>query len=274
MDNLLNNSDLFVYNYVFKSCGLLNYKIINDLYFIKNIINEDNIVISNWSSSITYSYLENQEIKTYIYNQKRINLLDKKYEDGDIKKYDEIAKNIKNIEGADEKIKEKPELLFALGDNAKPEDKAKTQEYVKQTKNILDHIDVEHISDEKFYDKLKAEFDKTENGILAWCKNNEKRLELYTNKELPNDIKNDIIPKLWNAKSFLTTVSNELNDSYNPFYDYDLIILLEADENEQGKNTEGLEDRVKKGCEAINTLFATNKESEFISKYKECIKYI
>lgn len=79
MDNLLNNSDLFVYNYVFKSCGLLNYKIINDLYFIKNIINEDNIVISNWSSSITYSYLENQEIKTYIYNQKRINLLDKKY---------------------------------------------------------------------------------------------------------------------------------------------------------------------------------------------------
>jgi hypothetical protein len=241
-------------------------KIIN----VKAIMSKLGIKESTVLNSIKELLLEDTGNKELDNIKKELkNLLDKKFEDGDITKYDEIAKNIKNIEGADEKIKERPELLFALGDDAKPEDKAKTQEYVKQTKNILDNIDVEHISDEKFYDKLKAEFDKTEDGILDWCKNNEKRLELYTNKELPNDIKEDIIPKLWNAKSFLTTVSNELNDSYNPFYDYDFIMLLEADENEQGKNTEGLGDRVKKGCEAINTLFATNKESEFITKYKD-----
>ena len=79
LDNLLNNSDLFVYNYVFKSIGILDYKILNDLYFIKNIINNENIIVSNWSSSITYTYINNNELVTNLFNRKIINKLNKKY---------------------------------------------------------------------------------------------------------------------------------------------------------------------------------------------------
>lgn len=79
LDNLLNNSDLFVYNYVFKSIGILDYKIIHDIDLIKYMINEENIVICNWSSTITYSYLNNSEIITNPLNINIINNLDKKY---------------------------------------------------------------------------------------------------------------------------------------------------------------------------------------------------
>lgn len=79
LDNLLNNSDIFVYNYVFKYIGLLNYKIIRDIDIIKNIIDENNIIISNWSSSITYTYFNGKELLTYPLNIKIINTLNKKY---------------------------------------------------------------------------------------------------------------------------------------------------------------------------------------------------
>lgn len=79
LDNLLNNSDLFVYNYVFKSIGILDYKIIHDIDLIKYMINDENIVICNWSSTITYSYLNNSEIITNLLNINVINNLDKRY---------------------------------------------------------------------------------------------------------------------------------------------------------------------------------------------------
>lgn len=79
VDTLLCNSDLFVYNYVFESIGLINYKIINDLDIISNIIDDDNIIVMNWSSSINYAYKLDNQINLYPFNSKIINTLKKKY---------------------------------------------------------------------------------------------------------------------------------------------------------------------------------------------------
>lgn len=79
LDTLLCNSDIFVYKYVFESMGLLNYKIINDIDILRKHLNEDNIIIMNWSSSTNYCYLNCDEIVISKYNKKIINNLDKKY---------------------------------------------------------------------------------------------------------------------------------------------------------------------------------------------------
>ncbi|MCH5166839.1 MAG: hypothetical protein J1F35_03005 [Erysipelotrichales bacterium] len=79
LDTLLCNSDLFVYKYVFENMGLLNYKIINDIDILKNHLNDDNIIIMNWSSSINYCYINNNEIVINKFNEKIINRIGKKY---------------------------------------------------------------------------------------------------------------------------------------------------------------------------------------------------
>ena len=79
LDNLLCNSDIFVYRYVFENMGLLNYKIITDIDILKNHLNEDNLIIMNWSSSMNYCYLNNKEIVINRFNEKIINGLNKKY---------------------------------------------------------------------------------------------------------------------------------------------------------------------------------------------------
>ena len=79
LDTLLNNSDLFVYNYVFESLGLINYKVINDLDIINKIIDEDNIIVMNWSSTMNYAYKLENQINIYPLNINIINTLKKKY---------------------------------------------------------------------------------------------------------------------------------------------------------------------------------------------------
>jgi hypothetical protein len=79
LDSNLNNSDIFVYKYVFNNIGLLNYKIINDIDIIKEELNKDNIIIMSWNSSINYCYLDNENIIVNKYNNKIINNLNKKY---------------------------------------------------------------------------------------------------------------------------------------------------------------------------------------------------
>lgn len=64
---------------MFSSLGLIDYEITSDLEFIKNIINDENIIIMNWSSSINYAYINNNEICIYPFNANIINTLDKKY---------------------------------------------------------------------------------------------------------------------------------------------------------------------------------------------------
>lgn len=59
--------------------GLLNYKITTDLDYIKKELNEDNIIIMNWSSSINYAYINNNEIIVNKLNVEIINSLNKKY---------------------------------------------------------------------------------------------------------------------------------------------------------------------------------------------------
>lgn len=193
------------------------------------------------------------------------NLLDKKFEDSDLEKYDEIKDELNKLDGIQKEIKEKPELVLALDDN---EDKTKSQEYINQTKDILDDINIENISKKEFYNELKSKFDKMEDGILDWCQNNEYRLKLYTDHKLPEDIENDIIPKIWNAENFLRIIVKPLTDSYNPFYEYDFIMLLEDEQNKEKKQEE-IANKVKNGCEAIKKMLTIVKENDFINQYKE-----
>ena len=79
LDSTLNNSELFVYRYVFDSIGLLNYRIINDVSIVKDLLNDDNIILFSWTSGIYYCYLNNNEIVVNKYNNKVINNLKKKY---------------------------------------------------------------------------------------------------------------------------------------------------------------------------------------------------
>ena len=79
LDRTLNNSELFVYRYVFDSIGLLNYRITNDVSIVKDLLNDDNIILFSWTSGIYYCYLNNNEIVVNKYNNKVINNLKKKY---------------------------------------------------------------------------------------------------------------------------------------------------------------------------------------------------
>lgn len=79
LDTLLCNSDIFVYKYVFENMGLLNYKIISDIDIVKSHLNDENIIIMNWSSSIHYCYINNHEIVINKFNSKIIDNLKKKY---------------------------------------------------------------------------------------------------------------------------------------------------------------------------------------------------
>lgn len=79
VDTLLCNSDIFVYKYVFENMGLLNYKIISDIDIVKNHLTDENVIIMNWSSSIHYCYINNNEIVINNFNAKIIDKLKKKY---------------------------------------------------------------------------------------------------------------------------------------------------------------------------------------------------
>lgn len=79
LDPLLNNSEKFVYRYVFDSIGLLNYHITDDVSIVKDIIEDDNIILFSWTSGIYYCYKNDKEIVVNRYNNKVINSLKKKY---------------------------------------------------------------------------------------------------------------------------------------------------------------------------------------------------
>ncbi len=79
LDPLLNNSEKFVYRYVFDSIGLLNYHITDDVSIVSDIIEDDNIILFAWTSGIYYCYKNDKEIVVNRYNNKVINSLKKKY---------------------------------------------------------------------------------------------------------------------------------------------------------------------------------------------------
>ena len=79
LDPLLNNSEKFVYRYVFDSIGLLNYHITDDVSIVNDIIEDDNIILFSWTSGIYYCYKNDKEIVVNRYNNKVINNLKKKY---------------------------------------------------------------------------------------------------------------------------------------------------------------------------------------------------
>lgn len=79
LDTLLSNSDIFVYKYVFNRIGIMDYKMITDLDLVKNQLNSNNIIVFNWSSSINYCTLEDDNIYINTFNLRDINRSNKKY---------------------------------------------------------------------------------------------------------------------------------------------------------------------------------------------------
>ncbi len=79
LDTLLNNSELFVYKYIFNRIGIMDYKIVNDLDIVKNYLTNDNIIVFNWSSSTNYATILNNQIVVEPFNQDKINNSHKKY---------------------------------------------------------------------------------------------------------------------------------------------------------------------------------------------------
>lgn len=79
LDTLLSNSDLFVYKYVFNRIGIMDYKIVNDLDIVKDKLNKDNIIVFNWSSSVNYAMILDEQIIVNTFNLRDINRSNKKY---------------------------------------------------------------------------------------------------------------------------------------------------------------------------------------------------
>ena len=116
-------------------------------------------------------------------------------------------------------------------------------------------------------------FKKTEDGIEQWCGDDEEKLKLYTSRQFPDDIKNDILTKVWNAKAFLTDEYKKM-ESFNPFSTFDLLMLLEADEEgtdnkeekpEEKKNELG--EKVKAAAGKIKELLGIAEDKQFITDY-------
>lgn len=170
------------------------------------------------------------------------------------------------------------QLLYAISSikgeqNEEPTDQNDIKKLELGTEK-LDKIlaDEKAFMDEDFsktYEKIKAEYEDLEKDIKSYCEGNEEKLDVYEHgKQLIAKYKDDILPKLWFAYTFLDNETKPKNENYNPFIDYSLLYLLEAE-------TEGNEGNVDndKLREYIKSLFGTMKElmtsKEFTSKYDE-----
>jgi hypothetical protein len=163
------------------------------------------------------------------------------------------------------------DLIFGLSNES--ENREKLKPFIDETKKMIENITPENIFDDKFIDNLGNAFKKTEDGIEQWCGDDEEKLKLYTSRQFPDDIKNDILTKVWNAKAFLTDEYKKM-ESFNPFSTFDLLILLEADEEgtdnkeekpEEKKNEIG--EKVKAAAGKIKELLGIAEDKQFITDY-------
>lgn len=169
------------------------------------------------------------------------NLITKKYEDGDLKKYEEIKDKIeKTVE--DEKIKKNPDYIFALN----LQDKEKTI-IVKDIEELIKDVEDDVINFNTDSDK---NVDETIGKIKAWCGKDENKLNVFNGIDL-GEFKDDIIPKIWKCKYFIANIDKK--ESYNPFYINDFMIMLESNESDV--------------IEGIKTVFSAKNVEDFKSKY-------
>ena len=79
---------------------------------------------------------------------------------------------------------------------------------------------------------------------------------------------------MWHYKRFLTIISQkkeegkkELKDSYNPFYAHDMLVLLEA-ETEENKDNNNVVEALKAKTKTIKEILAKQDVAEFNKAYK------
>ena len=182
-----------------------------------------------------------------------------------------------------EEYKDKPlQLLYAIGaikgekkEEQTPVDANKTQEVINNTKQAIETAeDTDIIFTDEYYDKLKGELKEVYSQIDEMTKNNDELLQAFVEIKIDDDIKDELLPNLWHYKRFLTIISQkkeegkkELKDSYNPFYAHDMLVLLEA-ETEENKDNNNVVEALKAKTKTIKEILAQQDMAEFNKAYK------
>ena len=180
-----------------------------------------------------------------------------------------------------EKYKDKPlQLLYAIGaikgEKKKEQNVPNTEEAINGTKQAIETAeDTDIIFTDEYYDKLKGELKEVYSKIDEMTKNNDELLQAFVEIKIDDDIKNELLPNLWHYKRFLTIISQkkeeqgnkELKDSYNPFYAHDMLVLLEA-ETEENKDNNNVVEALKAKTKTIKEILAKQDVAEFNKEYK------
>ena len=156
-----------------------------------------------------------------------------------------------------------------------PVDANQTQEAINKTKQAIETTeDTDTIFTDKYYDELKGELKDVYSTIDKMTKNNNELLQAFLDIKIDDDIKDELLPNLWLYKRFLTIISQkqeegkkELKDSYNPFYAHDMLVLLEA-ETEENKDNNNVVEALKAKTKAIKEILAQKDMAEFNKAYK------
>lgn len=206
------------------------------------------------------------------------------------KKSEDVYKKIADLYNAQnddtkkklEEYKDKPlQLLYSLGaingekKEQTPVDANQTQDAINKTKQAIETAeDTDTIFTDKYYDELKGELKDVYSTIDKMTKNNNELLQAFLDIKIDDDIKDELLPNLWLYKRFLTIISQkqeegkkELKDSYNPFYAHDMLVLLEA-ETEENKDNNNVVEALKAKTKAIKEILAQKDIAEFNKAYK------
>ena len=209
------------------------------------------------------------------------------------KKSEDVYKKIADLYNAQnddtkkklEEYKDKPlQLLYSLGaingekKEQTPVDTNQTQEAINKTKQAIETAeDTDTIFTDKYYDELKGELKDVYSTIDKMTKNNNELLQAFLDIKIDDDIKDELLPQLWHYKRFLTILFEKQKEakkqeegkkeSYNPFYAHDMLVLLEA-ETEENKDNNNVVEALKAKTKAIKEILAQQDMPEFNKAYK------
>ena len=159
-----------------------------------------------------------------------------------------------------------------------PVDTNQTQEAINKTKQAIETAeDTDTIFTDKYYDELKGELKDVYSTIDKMTKNNNELLQAFLDIKIDDDIKDELLPQLWHYKRFLTILFEKQKEakkqeegkkeSYNPFYAHDMLVLLEA-ETEENKDNNNVVEALKAKTKAIKEILAQQDMPEFNKAYK------
>ena len=186
-----------------------------------------------------------------------------------------------------EEYKDKPlQLLYSFGaingekkNEPAPVDSNQTQDAINKTKQAIETAeDTDTIFNDEYYNDLKGELKGVYSTIDEMTKNNDELLQEFLNIEIDDDIKDELLPQLWHYKRFLTILFEKQKEakknqeegkkeSYNPFYAHDMLVLLEA-ETEENKDNNNVVEALKAKTKAIKEILAQKDMAEFNKAYK------